>query len=194
MTHIRSATRSAAAASLAVAATIALAAAPADARLIESETFHDEFSFEDTDFCGTGRTVTFDQVVDGRFMVRTQGRAGLAYFANHITVTELATDVATGQTTTRVERVLDKDLHVTDQGDTLLIEILATGASSVYGEDGKAIARNPGQVRFELVVDHNGTPEFPDDDTEISFTQVRESTGRTDDYCAAILEYWGIAP
>jgi hypothetical protein len=192
MTPIRTAARSAGAASLAVAATLALAAAPADARLIESETFHDEFSFEDSDFCGTGRTVTFDQVVDGRFILKTQGRDGLAYFANRFKVTEVATDVATGQTTTRVETVLDKDLHVTDQGDTLLIEILATGASSLYGEDGKAIARNPGQVRFELVVDHNGTPDFPDDDTEISFTQVRESTGRSDDYCAATLEYWGL--
>jgi hypothetical protein len=43
--------------------------------------------------------------------------------------------------------------------------------------------RNPGQVRFEVVVDHGGTPSDPADDTEISFEVVKESTGRTDDFC-----------
>jgi hypothetical protein len=56
-----------------------------------------------------------------------------------------------------------------------------------HGPDGKAIARNPGQVRFEAVVDHDGTPTDLSDDTELSFTQVKGSTGRSDDYCEAII-------
>ena len=35
------------------------------------------------------------------------------------------------------------------------------------------------------MVDHGGTPTDPSDDTEISFTQIKDSTGRTDDYCEA---------
>jgi hypothetical protein len=34
-----------------------------------------------------------------------------------------------------------------------------------------------------LLVDHGGTPSDPSDDTEISFELVKESTGRTDDFC-----------
>ncbi len=60
--------------------------------------------------------------------------------------------------------------------------------STLYGPDGQAIARNPGQVRFELVVDHAGTPTDPSDDVELSFTQIGESTGRSDSYCAAIVD------
>jgi hypothetical protein len=56
----------------------------------------------------------------------------------------------------------------------------------VYGPDGKAIARNPGQVRVELLVDNGGTPTDPSDDGELEFVRVvKESTGRTEDFCAA---------
>jgi hypothetical protein len=57
----------------------------------------------------------------------------------------------------------------------------------IYNSDGKAIARNPGQFRAEAVVDHGGTPNDPSDDTEISFEVLKESTGRTDDFCAAVV-------
>ena len=165
---------------------------PAGAEKLEGGTFVDEFSFTDDDFCGTGREVLFEGVAEGRFLVRTQGPDGLVDFGSRFSQTVTATDVATGQSTTEVTRINDKDLHVTDQGDgTLLVEILATGPSSLYGDDGSVIGRNPGQVRFELVVDHGGTPDFPDDDVELSFEQVRDSTGRTDDFCAVTLEYWG---
>ena len=79
-----------------------------------------------------------------------------------------------------------KDLHVTDNGDgTLTILVLATGNYTLYGEDGRAIARNPGQVRFELLIDHGGTPDDPSDDLELDFKIVKESTGRSDDACEA---------
>ena len=55
----------------------------------------------------------------------------------------------------------------------------------LYGPDGKAIARNPGQTRFRIVVDHGGTPNDPEDDTELSFEVARDSTGRNDDFCEA---------
>ena len=65
--------------------------------------------------------------------------------------------------------------------------ILSTGNATISGEDGKAIGRNPGQVRFLLVVDHGGTPADPSDDTAISFEQVKGSTGRSDDFCEVVV-------
>jgi hypothetical protein len=79
---------------------------------------------------------------------------------------------------------------VTDNGDgTLTILVLSTGNIAVFGPDGKALTRNPGQVRLSFDVDHAGTPTDPTDDVNIedSFRLVKESTGRTDDFCAAVL-------
>lgn len=63
-----------------------------------------------------------------------------------------------------------------------------TGNDVLYGADGKAIARDPGQVRIELVIDHGDTPNDPSDDQLISRELVKGSTGRTDDSCAAAVE------
>lgn len=59
----------------------------------------------------------------------------------------------------------------------MTIDTLATGNATLYGPDGKAIARNPGQVRFHIVYDVVN-------DVEVSFEQTKGSTGRTDDFCA----------
>ena len=83
--------------------------------------------------------------------------------------------------------VLGKDLSVTDNGDgTLTVIQLSTGNATVYNSSGKAIGRNPGQVRFEFVVDHNGTPD-PTDDILLSETLVKGSTGRSDDFCEVVV-------
>jgi hypothetical protein len=135
-----------------------------------------------------GFTVDFELVADGSFTVKSHGPDGLVFYKEHATSTQTFTNVETGLGVVDRTRVVDKDLSVVDNGDgTLTILILITGPSSLYGPDGKAIARNPGQVRFELVVDHGGTPTDPSDDTELSFTQVKGSTGRSDDYCEAIV-------
>ena len=64
--------------------------------------------------------------------------------------------------------------------------MLETGNATYYGMDGKAIARNPGQVRDEILIDNNGTPQDPSDDEFLEFIQeIKGSTGRTDDFCAA---------
>ena len=80
-------------------------------------------------------------------------------------------------------------MRVTDNGDgTLTILILATGNAVLYGENHKAIARNPGQIRFEILVDHGGTPTDPTDDEFLAdLGEVKGSTGRSDDICEAAL-------
>ena len=76
---------------------------------------------------------------------------------------------------------------MTDNGDgTLTILVLATGNDVFYGPDGKAIGRNPGQIRFEILVDHGGTPTDPSDDVVLVPARAGErSTGRSDDFCEA---------
>ena len=169
------------------AAVVAVAvAAPVTAAPLEHGTFHDEFGFVDPDFCGAGLEVQVDAVVDGRFLATRHGQDGLVYFSGRFHRTDTYTNLANGQTVTSDERTNQKDLHVTDNGDgTLTIIVLATGNYTVYGEDGHAIARNPGQVRFELLIDHGGTPGDPSDDLELDFKVIKESTGRSDDACEA---------
>jgi hypothetical protein len=172
---------------LAAVASLSLAGL-AQAKPLEKGTFHEEFTDVATDFCDVpGLTVQSDFVVDGRFMINPHGPDGLAYYMEHVDVTEVATNLANGNFVTLESIVTGKDLKVTDNGDgTLTILVLATGNAVLYDMDGKAIARNPGQVRFELLIDHSGTPTDPTDDEFLEFLGfVKESTGRSDDFCAA---------
>ena len=168
----------------ALLATLILAVpALAEPGRVIKETVHEEFFNEIEAFCETDMVVESHFVVDGTTTIMPRGRDGLIYFANRLSITETFTNVDNDTFVVSTD-LIDKDLRVTDNGDgTLAILILSTGNAVVYNSDGEAIGRNPGQVRFELLVDHGGTPSDPSDDTEISFEQVKESTGRTDDFC-----------
>ena len=177
------------AAGLATVASMALAAG-ATAQPIEHTDFHDEFSDVVSDFCEVpGLTVHFDFVADGRFLFNPHGPDGLAYGHVNVRFTTVYTNVDNGNTVTEVGNAVDKDLRVTDNGDgTLTIIALNSGNIAVYGPDGKAIARNPGQTRFEVLIDHGGTPTDPSDDEFLEdLGVVKGSTGRTDDFCRAVV-------
>lgn len=161
---------------------------PAAAQPLEAGTFHDEFTDIVDDFCDvSGLTVQLDSVVDGRFLLNRHGPEGLAYVLESIRLADTWTNLENGNTISVRERTMLKDQRVTDNGDgTLTILVLGTGNFTVYGQDGKAIARNPGQVRFEILVDDGGTPDDPFDDEFIEFLGlVKGSTGRNDDFCEA---------
>jgi hypothetical protein len=113
----------------------------------------------------------------------------LAYGHVNVRFTNVYTNVDNGNTVTEVGNVVDKDLRVTDNGDgTLTILVVVTGNETLFGPDGKALARNPGQTRFEILIDHGGTPTDPSDDEFLEdLGVVKGSTGRTDDACAAIV-------
>jgi hypothetical protein len=173
---------------LAAAASMALAGGALAKPILHTD-FHDEFTEIEGDFCDvSGLTVRVDQVVDGRILVTPHGPDGLNYGVEVSLFTIVFTNVDNGITVTEVTNVMFKEIRVTDNGDgTLTSLIMGTGNDVVYGPDGKAIARNPGQFRFEVLIDHGGTPTDPSDDEFLDFRIVKESTGRTDDFCAAVV-------
>lgn len=149
------------------------AAAVAPERIDISE----PISFLAEDYCDVpGLDVQIEGLFEARLTIHD--RRGLEYFAEHQVVT--TTHTFGDNQITEVSKPFFKDLHVEDAGDTLVITVFGTGPLSVYGPDGKAIARNPGQFRFRVVIDE-ATGE------ELSFEVLKESTGRTDDFCAAVL-------
>lgn len=177
-------------AAVALLAVAALTAAGGDAaaKPIDSGAIHQEFSFAVTDFCGVDDLdVEIDVVQDLQFRLGSRGEAQLPYVLQHVTAHQTLTNPDNDRFVTVSLRVVEKDLEVTDNGDgTFTILVLATGNEATYGMDGKAIARNPGQSRWEILVDNNGTPKDPADDEFLEFLgDVKGSTGRTDDFCAA---------
>ena len=152
------------------------------------ERVHEEFTEELQDFCDVeGLTVRLDGVVDFRVHWNARKRDGLAYFVQNVksslTFTALASE---DRWVTSVENTLFNDVRVTDNGDgTLTILVLGAGNFVTYDQTGKAIARNPGRVFFEVVVDHAGTPQDPTDDEFLEDRLVKESTGLNDDFCEA---------
>ena len=174
----------------AIFALVALAAlalvATASAGKLFSEPIDETESHTEENFCGVeGLTVDFTSHIVGRVQAVPHGRDQLPYFSFNLKITDVVTNLANGNDVVSESTIRDKDLRVTDNGDgTLTLLVLSTGNSVLYGEDGKAVARNPGQVRVELLVDHGGTPTDPSDDGEPEFVRVvKESTGRSDDYC-----------
>jgi hypothetical protein len=156
---------------------------------LETGEFTEEFHFVAEGFCGVpDLTVTIDTVVEGRFSAKIHGSqlGELVYITDHLDVTRTFT--SEHGTAIGFDRVMNHDLTVTDNGNgTLSIVILSTGNATLYGEDGKAIGRNPGQVRSLLIVDHNGTPGDPRDDEFVSEELIFGSTGRSDDFCEVVV-------
>lgn len=171
----------------------ALGAAPAGAKPIDRGPIFEEFSETLTNFCDVpGLTIEVDSVVEGRFVFNARKPGTAPYYLETVSVERVYRN-AEGDFVTETVRAVEKDLKITDNGDgTLTILVLVTGNAFVAGADGKVIARNPGQVRFELLIDHNDTLDDPFDDVFLEFLgQVKGSTGRTDDFCAAVVPILG---
>jgi hypothetical protein len=165
----------------------ALLAGTASARVIFSDRFHEEETSIINNFCDSqGLTVRDTFTIDGRVHAVSRG-GGAPYFLEKIRVTDMVTNLANGKFTVVKANVMQKDLRIRNNGDgTITITVLATGNAVLYDETGRPIARDPGQIRFRILIDTNGTLEDPFDDEELAFLGVvKGSTGRSDDFCAA---------
>ena len=181
-----------------VVALMSSLAASAQGKPLERERIHEVGSEVIEDFCGIeGLTVLeqFDRYINITFNQR--GKDKIAYFTGTIHGWTSWTNVANDKTLTVVDNFVDKDQKITDNDDgTLTILVLGAGSTKVYGPDGKLLFNDPGQTRFEVLIDHNGTPSDPSDDEFLEFLGVvKGSTGRNDlegrDFCEDIQTFIG---
>jgi hypothetical protein len=166
------------------AAMAAVLGASAAAGVVVHDSIHDERTFVLEDFCDVaGLDVTVDSTLDIQARIGPRGPDGLLYFVSHGRQHEVLTANGTSLTSDAIVNEKDHEITLNPDG-TLTVLVLATGNAVLYGPNGKAIARNPGQLRFELLIDEKGTPD-PSDDEITRLGDVKGSTGRSDDYCAA---------
>jgi hypothetical protein len=164
--------------------------APASAAPLDHQQFHDVSSEVVEEFCGD-LTVRIDNDIRGTLVVKVQGPDGLVFFLESLHGIVSFTNLATGKSFTNVFNVVNKDLKVTDNGDgTLTIVAMTAGSVKNFGPDGELLFISGGQIRFEALIDHAGTPTDPDDDVLIEETVVKPWTGRNDtedrDFCEDI--------
>ena len=164
-------------------------AAPASARIVEREIFHDEFSDTIDDFCDVeDSTVDFDghrrRSLPGQ---RPRARVASTTSSRRPQSCSVYTDQATGQIGHRhpaehhrqgpqAHRQRRRHHHDHRAADGW--------RAGRYGDDGKLIAKNSGQIRLEIVYDYVN-------DVEISNELIFGSTGTNDDFCEAVLTDWG---
>jgi hypothetical protein len=180
-------------AGLAFAGTM-LASTPATAAPIDQGHFHDIFTGDPYDCDGTPAQDYFD--VSGNEVLNLRGSSPFPYFLQTVRGTNVTTNLETGGTFTNIFAVSFRDLTIVDNGDgTTTITTLGTGGSRFYDADGKLVLKDPGQIRFAVDFNLNGTPGDPSDDFEIpdSFRIVRSSTGHSDfsdrNFCADLKEF-----
>jgi hypothetical protein len=167
----------------------------ATAQPLEQEHVHESDSEVIEEFCGD-LTVRHDFELDVYFSANAHGPDGLIYFADRFRGTDSWTNLANDKTFTVVFNGQQMDLRVTDNGGgTLTILVLGAGRQAVYGSDGTRLFLDAGTFRFELLVDHAGTPTDPFDDGEPEFLGFVKQAGRSDtagrDFCEDIHEFIG---
>jgi hypothetical protein len=172
-----------------------VATTPATAKPLEKGHFHDVFTNFFT--CATtGTPVREDVDVSGSFLVNLRGSSDFPYFRESVHGTIAWTNLNTGGTFTQAFASTSKDQTIVDNGDgTITITSFASGGSRYYDRDGNLVLRDPGEIRFAVEIDYNGTPSDPSDDEEVegSFRVVRDSTGLNEtegrDFCADLVEF-----
>jgi len=172
----------------------ALASAPAIARPIDKGHFHDVFTSDVYNCDGTPAQDSGN--VSGNFLFNQRGSSPFPYYRESVHGTVVTTNLDTGGTYTNVFTANTRDHTIVDNGDgTITITSFASGSSRFYDTDGNFVLKDPGQVRFAVDIDYNGTPGDPRDDVFVdgSFRIVRASTGNSDlsgrDFCADLVKF-----
>ena len=105
----------------------------------------------------------------GTFRFQQRGD-GLYYGGSTFTREFSWTNVETGTTFSGTSHGVEKDLHVTDNGDgTITIEVLNAGTTTYRHDDGDRMFVDSGRNFFSIVIDTNGTPDDPEDDEFVEF-------------------------
>jgi hypothetical protein len=185
-------TRSALAVTALVCAGGVVVSPPASARPLDTGHFHD-VSTDTFDCDGTPTQVDSDARVNFTFVQRGPGQT---YYRESVRGKNVFTNLDNGGTYTEYFTFNSRDHRITDNGDgTLTILTQGSGSDRYYDTHGTLVLNDPGQVRFQFLVDEMGTPDDRFDDEEIdgTFEIVRASTGRNDtqgrDFCADLVTF-----
>jgi len=177
-----------------LAAASLVASTPANAQPIDKGHFHDVSTSDPYDCDGTLAQDSVD--VSGNFVFNQRGSSPFPYYRESVHGTVVTTNLETGGTYTNVFTANTRDHTIVDNGDgTITITSFASGSSRFYDTDGNFVLKDPGQVRFAVDIDYNGTPGDPRDDVFVdgSFRVVRASTGNSDlsgrDFCADLVKF-----
>ena len=193
--------RAALGAMISVIALSIAAAAPASAKPLEHDHFVDSGSeiMQDVDplFCAgvVDFPVLHEWHAEGNFLLVVRGD-GLAYGGAPARATDTWTNTVNGETLTVTFVGNNRDHKVTDNGDgTLTIEVAISGIQKVYGPDGNRLLMDTGILRFEILVDHRGTPSDPTDDEFIRDLGLTAQHGQADtdgrDFCEDLVLFIG---
>ena len=149
---------------LAVASLVA--STPANAQPIDKGHFHDVFTGDVYDCDGTPAQDSGD--VSGNFVFNQRGSSPFPYYRESVHGTLVTTNLKTGGTYTNIFTANTRDHTIVDNGDgTITITDFASGGSRFYDADGNLVLKDPGEVRFAVDLDYNGTPGDPSDDVEV---------------------------
>ena len=182
-------------AAIGVATLFSLPAALASAAPPVIEHWHDAGTRPFTFCAGLDIQETFDY--SGSLRIVPRGKSGIPYFTETYRGSTVWTNLATGRSL-RVEQAgVDKDAKIVDNGNgTLSIIVMGTGTVRYYDTSGRLLFSNNGQLRYEILVDNNGTPtDYTDDGEGVFVGIVKPSTGTngTQDrnFCADLAQYTG---
>jgi hypothetical protein len=159
---------------LLVSASLVLAMAipttSAQAKPTDQFRFADHDSYVLGDFCGDIPVrVEFSERGSGVGRFAGRGRQ-LRYTVTHHGAATY-TNLDTGRAFTFAWNYIDQDKRVTDNGDgTLSILGNSPGSERVKGPDGKLLDVKAGLFRWVVVLEDEGTPTDPSDDTFVSIT------------------------
>jgi len=172
-----------------LAAIAMTAAGPVHGAVLDSGTEPIEFTETVNKFCDvTGLRVLVEGEGTLTYRVDVRGSDGYLFFADRVALDVQFTNVRTGAFVTSHENSKFRDVTVKDNGDgTHTITWFGTGNAYVTDSSGAVIGRDPGQVRFEVVIDLNGTPQDITDDEILSEELILGSTGRSDDFCSVVV-------
>lgn len=169
------------------------AVVPAVGAPLERENFVN--SFEGVfDECGFPVRFAGEERIN--LLVNPRGPDGLAYFGVRVrgTVSLTHAEVVDGPVLSTEYSFHDRDSRVTDNGDgTLTILVSVSGRFTTY-LDGERLFHDAGQIRFEVLIDHAGTPTDPSDDEVLAeLGPVGSPVGRDDtggrDFCEDLNQF-----
>ena len=174
---------------------VSLTVSPADARPIEKAHFINEFV--DGPYDCDGLTTAVDEgTVRFKVLGNLRGSSPFPFYVENVNGTIVTTNLETGGTFTRKIADSGHDHTIVDNGNgTITVTIHAQGIIRSYDQFGKLVLKDPGSLWTSLVLDYNGTPGDPSDDTEIegSFQVVRPATGKPNrpdrDFCTDLVTY-----